>query len=111
MCNCILENNKESQIAAVKGYQTILDALSKKMENESITSEERKSITDDMITVADKIAEIHLQNQKFLDRTGTKILCGILGIAALIGAGIGINSKFGDGELPQISDEEEDHTV
>ena len=33
---------------------------------------------------------------------------GILGAVALIGAGIGINSAFGDGGLPQIADNNDD---
>lgn len=114
MCDNILENNKENQKAVVQGYQTILNALSKKMDAENITEEERKSITEDMILVADKIAESDLQNKKFLDRIGTKVLLGVFGVAALVGAGIGINSVFGGrGELPQLADndDEEDENM
>jgi len=112
MCDNILEKSKESQMAVIQGYQTILCALSKRMEATIITEEERKSITEDMISVADKIAEADLQYKKFLDRMGTKVMLGILGIAAFVGAGIGINSVFGGtGELPQLEedgDEESD---
>lgn len=78
------------------------------MEAENITEEERKFITEDMILVADKIAQADLQNKNFLERHGTRVLVGILGVAALIGAGIGINSAFGDGGLPQIADNDDD---
>lgn len=109
MCDNILEKNRESQAAVIQGYQTILNALAKRMEAENITEEERKSITEDMILVADKIAQADLQNKKFLERQGTKILWGILGVAALIGTGIGINSAIGGGgELPQIADNDGD---
>lgn len=112
MCDNMLEKNRESQMAVIQGYQTILDALSKRMDAESITEEERKSITEDMISVADKIAEADLQNKKFLDKIGTKVLWGILGIAALVGAGIGINSAFGgEGELPQLADNDDENEV
>ena len=37
VCNSILEKNKESQASVVKGYQTILDALAKRMEKEEIS--------------------------------------------------------------------------
>ena len=101
MCDNILEKSRESQMEVVQGYQTILCVLSKKMEAENITEEERKSITEDMVLVADKIAEADLQYKKFLDRMGTKVLFGILGFAAFVGAGIGINSAFGGtSELP-----------
>lgn len=107
MYNNILENNKESQNASIQGYQTVLDALSKKMDKENITEEERKSITEDMILVADKIAELDLQNKKFIEKIYTKILWAAFGVVAVVGAGIGINSTFGGrGELPQLEDDD-----
>lgn len=109
MSNSILENNRESQAAVVKGYQTILDALSKRMENEEISDQERKSITTDMIAVADKIAEADLNNKKFLDRTSSKILLGIVAVFATVSAGIGINSAFGSSpSLPEIQDDKDE---
>ena len=109
VCNSILENNKESQAAVVKGYQTILDALAKRMEKEEIPDQERQSITIDMIAVADKIAETDLNNKKFLDRMSSKILIFMgIGVAAE-GAGIGINSAFGNNSsLPEIQDDEDE---
>lgn len=104
ICTNILAKNKESQDAVVKGYQTILDVLSKRLEKEDISDEERKSITSDMIEVADKIAEADLNNKKFLGRIGNKILFGTLAVAAVVGAAIGINSSFGNGNLPEIDD-------
>ena len=112
MCEKILENGKESQKAVIYGYQTILDALSKRMDSEDITEEERKSITDDMITVADKIELANLQYQKFLDKMGNKILFGILGVAALIGTGIGVHSAIGGtGEIPKLEDDDDETTI
>lgn len=109
--NRILEDNKESQMAAIRGYQTILDSLSNKLE-ESNTEEDRKSITNDMISVADKIAEIDEKNKKFLNKMVNKILAGV-GIAVLaVGAGIGISSSINSkSELPQLNedDEEDNH--
>lgn len=109
MCNSILEKNRESQIAVVKGYQTILDALSKRMEKENVTEQEHRLITEDMIAVADKIAEVDLNNKKFLDRIGNKVLLAFAVALGTIGAGIGINSAFGKGSsLPGVQDDEED---
>lgn len=108
-CDKLLESNKEGQAAVIHGYQTILDALSKRMEMEGITEEERKSITEDMISVADKIAEADLRNKKFLDGIAMKALLVVSGVAGLVGAGIGIYSAFGGrGELPQVDDDEDD---
>lgn len=109
MCDHILKTNSENQSAVIHGYQIILDTLSKRMELECITEEDRKAITEDMIAVADKIALADLQNKKFLDRMGTKVLWGILGVAAIIGAGIGVNSAIGSsGQIPQIADNDDD---
>ncbi len=104
MCDNILEKNKESQIAVIQSYQTILAALAKKMDTDDITEKERKAITEDMISAADKIAEIDLQNKKILDKLVTKSLWAMLGVMAILGAGIGIRSAFGSGDLPQITD-------
>jgi len=109
VCNSILELNKESQNDVIRGYQTILDALSKRMENKDISEQEYRSITNDMIAVADKIAEADLNNKKFLERMSTKILCGILLFIGAVGAAIGINSAFGNGSsLPEIQEEQEE---
>lgn len=105
--NRILDDNKEIQMATIHGYQIILDSLSKKLE-ESNTEDVRKSITNDMISVADKIAEIDEKNKKYLSKIVNKILAGV-GIAVLaVGAGIGISSSMnGKSELPQLDEDEE----
>ncbi len=112
MCDNILEKNKESQAAVIHGYQTILDALARRMDVESITERERESITEDMISIADKIAKADLQNKKFLDRMGTKVLWGVLGLIGIVGAGIGVHSAIGGGgEMPQLADKDDDETT
>lgn len=86
----------------------ILEALSARLSNEKITEEERKTITDDMISIADKIAIIDMQNKNFLDKMSSKILWGIFGVVTLIGTGIGISSMISNsGEIPEISENEE----
>ncbi|MBC5745623.1 hypothetical protein FMM74_019150 [Lachnospiraceae bacterium MD308] len=106
MCDNILNRNQEVQNAAVQGYQTILDTLSRRMERENITEEERKNITEDMIRVADKIAEIDRQNKKFLERMWSGVIYGIPIITGIVGAGIGIKSAISGGELPQIEEDD-----
>ena len=109
VCNSILELNKESQNDVIRGYQTILDALSKRMENKDISEQEYRSITNDMIAVADKIAEADLNNKKFLERMLTKVWWGLFGFICVVGAAIGIKSVFGNGSsLPEIQEEQEE---
>ena len=106
-CDTILLSNKESQSAVIQGYQTILNALSKRLEAENIDPAECKSITEDMIVVADKIALADIQNKKFLDRMGTKVLWLFAGITAGVAAGFGIHSAIGGtGQLPQVDDDD-----
>ncbi len=107
-CDNILAKNQESQAAVIRGYQTILDALSKRMDAENITEDERKSITEDMISIADKIAEVDMQNKKFLDKIGARVFWGIFGVVAIIGAGLGVKSAIGGGGLPQVADNDDD---
>ena len=109
MCDNILAKNNESQAAVIHGYQTILDALSKRMDTSCETEEDRRAITEDMISVADKIAQADLQNKKFLDKMGTKVVWGLAIAVAAVGAAIGINSSFGNkGDLPQLADNDKD---
>ena len=79
-----------------------------KLTSDSETEDERKSITEDMITVADKIEEAHINNQKFISKTITKFIIGGLAIVAAIGAAIGVSSQFSNSELPQLNDEDDD---
>ncbi len=108
ICDNILLSNKESYDAVIKGYQTILDSLSKRLDVEDIDATERKSLTEDMIVVADKIALADIQNKKFLDKMSTKVLWLAAGITAAVAAGIGIHSAIGGSEqLPQIEDDDD----
>ncbi len=107
MCDKILESNNRSQDAVIRGYQTILDALAKRLDNPNISAEEAEAITTTMVDVANKIAEADLQNKKFLERMGTRIGLVIFGFFAILGAGIGIDSIIGNG-LPQVDDEDDE---
>ena len=107
LCDNILAKNHESQMAAIYGYQTILDANARKLEKDEISEDERKSITEDMIGVADKIAELDFQNKKFYERMSSKVLFTFIAIGGLVGAAIGVSSAIGNssGELPEVDDD------
>lgn len=57
-----------------------------------------------MITVADKIAEADLNNKKFLDRMGNKILLGVGMITLAVAAALGVNANLGGGDIPELGD-------
>ena len=93
----------------IKGYQTILDALAKQLENPNLTEESRKSITGDMIVVADKIAMADEKNKKFFIDAIGKIGFAIGSVVLILGTAIGINAKFGQTtDLPQLGDDDPD---
>lgn len=81
-----LETNKKTQDRAMDSYDTVLEALKNQLEDESISSRERKSITNNMISIADRIAEINKSAQKH-SRQVLKIiliaLCAVVGIIFL----------------------------
>ena len=107
-CDSILEKNKENQMAVVHGYQTILDALAKKIEKEDLSEEDRKAITEDMITVADKIAEADLNNKKFLEKMGHLTLLGFGAALVCLTAVLGVNANIGGGDMPELEDNSND---
>ena len=110
-CEQLLEKNSEALNAAIKGYQTILDSLSIRVASPNISEEERKSITEDMMAAAKEIAILYEKNTKFLERCNKRLIYGVLGLGALVGAAVGISSQFGgggDSELPQLDDSNDD---
>lgn len=105
MCDKVLQSNDSSHKDAVMAYKAILADLSLLLKQDSITPEQQEKITDKMILVADKIAELHEDNRKFLEGI---IKCGasLLGGALLLGAVIlGVNVKSAN--LPSINKEDE----
>lgn len=93
MCEKALESNNASQKDTIEAYQTILNSLSKLLEKDNITEEERLSITEKMIEVADKIAAKDTENKNFLNdilRYGSSLIGGALILGAVI---LGVNAK------------------
>ena len=81
---------------AVDAYRLILDNLDEKLKDDDISSDDRKSITSDMIDVADRIASLARDNTTFLQNVLTLvsgITAGALAVGgAILGAKI-INKK------------------
>lgn len=108
-CDKLIESNKESQASAIHGYQTILDSLSRRMDTACDTEEDRRAITEDMITVADKLAELDRDNKKFLKDMANKVGGAVILSVCVIGAALGIKSTISGGNgLPQVSDDDGD---
>jgi hypothetical protein len=93
MCNNAMKENGESQKEAIEAYKKILDDLGELLKKDKITSEERVQITEQMITVADRISAKDTENKDFLNGI-IKYGIPIIGGALLLGAAIlGVNIK------------------
>lgn len=93
MCNNAMKENGESQKEAIEAYKKILDDLGELLKKDTITAEERVQITEQMITIADRISAKDTENKDFL--TGIiKYGVSIIGGSLLLGAAIlGVNIK------------------
>lgn len=101
MCDKVLQSNDDSRKDAVMAYKTILDDLSILLKQDGITPEQQEKITDKMILVADKIADLHEDNRNFLEgiiKYGTPLIGGALLLGAVI---LGVNVK--GTKLPTIN--------
>lgn len=93
MCDKALKENSESQAESIIAYKKILSDLGEVLKKDSISPEERASIADRMITIADRIAAKDSENKEFLNDT-LKRNMSLIGGALLLGAVIlGVNVK------------------
>ena len=93
MCNNAMKENGESQKEAIEAYKKILDDLGELLKKDTITAEERMQITEQMITVADRISAKDTENKEFLNgiiKYGVPIIGGALVLGATI---LGVNVK------------------
>lgn len=93
MCNNAMKENGESQKEVIRAYTKILDDLGEILKKETITAEERAHITEQMITVADRISAKDTENKEFLNgiiKYGVPIIGGALVLGAAI---LGVNVK------------------
>lgn len=93
MCSNAMKENGESQKEAIEAYKKILDDLGELLKKDTITAEERLQITEQMITVADRISAKDTENKDFLNgiiKYGVPIIGGTLVLGAAI---LGVNVK------------------
>ena len=93
LCNNAMKQNGESQKEAIEAYKKILDDLGELLKKDMITAEERMQITEQMITVADRISAKDTENKSFLNgiiKYGVPIIGGALVLGAAI---LGVNVK------------------
>lgn len=93
MCTNAMKENSESQKDVIEAYKKILDDLGDLLKKETITAEERDHLTEQMISVADRISAKDTENKDFLNgiiKYGFPIIGGALVLGAVI---LGVNVK------------------
>lgn len=82
LCDRSLKSNDSSQMETISAYRKILDDLSERLKKEDLTFEEKRTITRDMIDIADRISEKDTENKDLLKNIlkGVAITLGIVGI-------------------------------
>lgn len=88
LCDNALQDVKVGRKEVIESYRIILETLKEELNNENLTQVERKRITDDMITVAEKIDEVNDKHHIFVkdiikNARGTILGVAVLGVAIL----------------------------
>lgn len=93
MCDNVIKEAGVSQKESIAAYKLILSNLDELLKKDNISAEERASITDKMIMIADKISAKDSEFKEFLLNT-LKIGAPIIGGVLILGAAIlGVNSR------------------
>lgn len=85
MDNDALTQNNKSNEASINAYSKILDDLGILLHKEELTFEEKKYITEQMVSIADKISAKDTENKKFINN---KIGYVSMAFMAVVGVGI-----------------------
>ena len=92
-CDKALSSADKSLAKTIDAYSKILDTLSERLLNETLSESEKTSITKDMLAVADKIAYLHKEHENFIVRIIKIIFFPIFGIASIFLFMIGAKKK------------------
>ncbi|WP_089610380.1 hypothetical protein [Dehalobacterium formicoaceticum] len=93
ICNNVMKEIEESQKEVIGAYKKTLDDLGELLKKDTITADERAKITEQMITVADRISAKDTENKEFYNgiiKYGVHVIGGALVLGAAI---LGVNVK------------------
>ena len=94
LCDEALQDTKTGQKDVIESYRVVLETLKEQLNNENLTIEERNKITNDMMTIAEKIDNANEKYQTFvkdiLKKVGSVTLCVVVLGVAILG---GLNNK------------------
>ena len=99
-CDTVIAENTNSQNEVYSAYRKILDDLGEVLKREDISPEERDSISNKMIEIADKMSQKDTENKGFLAWI-TRNKEYAIGVALVLGAAIlGVSMK--GKQLPKL---------
>ena len=87
-----VKTNKDLADEVIQTYRDILDSLKKELRKRTLTSDDRRKVTEMMVDVADRIAEIDRSHQHFHELVIKA--ASAVGVAALATAGALIGLKI-----------------
>ena len=79
----IIEHGKSSAKEAMQAYETVLDSMKNMLEKDDLSFDEKRIIANDMVFVADKIAELDKDWKRFLSQFGAVIGATAMGVLVL----------------------------
>lgn len=85
LCIDALTQNNKSNEASINAYSKILNDLGTLLHKEELTFEEKKYITEQMVSIADKISVKDTENKKFINN---KIGYVSMAFMAVVGVGV-----------------------
>jgi hypothetical protein len=86
----MIDSNERITMALIKGIDSISEILSKELDKESLSTEERNNIIEKLMEIVKIYNEIHDRNKSFFDTAYGKVITGIglfLGAALILVAG------------------------
>lgn len=101
LCEDVIKDNNESRREVVAAYRKILDDLGEIIKCENITEEERGKVIDTMVDIADKIANIHENDEEFLKNVLRYAIPAMCGTIMILAATLGVKVK--SNKIPHIS--------
>ncbi len=87
LCDDLLERDEKGNEQTIAAYQQILNELSKQLNKRFLTERKRRKIIEEMVDVADKIAELDRSKQNFREHL-LKIASGVATFAIAVGGAI-----------------------
>jgi len=83
-CDRILGSNDASQRESIEAYKSILNCLQKQVESEGLSFENKQAVIEQMLIIADHIAQKDSENKLFLDQIHKRNVAMGIGMGVLV---------------------------